>query len=129
MHPVITAFYRALQEADVEALVRLLHPEFEGRVAPGMPYGVGGVHRGPEDMLVNVWGVIARHYRTAPYAESCVAGPDGTFVVTGRYRGTAVATGRPYEAEFAHVLRLRDDRIVALHQYTDTAKWHEALAA
>jgi ketosteroid isomerase-like protein len=53
---------------------------------------------------------------------------DGTVVVTGRYQGAARATGRAYEAEFAHLWRVTDGRISWLHQYTDIARWHEALA-
>ncbi|SEG82912.1 hypothetical protein SAMN04489712_115105 [Thermomonospora echinospora] len=53
---------------------------------------------------------------------------DGTIVVTGHYRGTARATGRAYEAEFVHLWRVTDGRISWLHQYTDTVRWHQALA-
>jgi hypothetical protein len=54
--------------------------------------------------------------------------PDARVVVLGSYRGTARASGAPLDARFAHVLTLRDDRIVALEQITDTARWHGALA-
>ncbi|MEV3920958.1 nuclear transport factor 2 family protein [Actinomadura coerulea] len=47
--------------------------------------------------------------------------------MTGRYRGTARATGRSYEAEFAHLWRVAEGKIFWLHQYTDTARWRDAL--
>lgn len=46
---------------------------------------------------------------------------------TGSYRGTARATGRSYEAEFAHLWRVTEGRISWLHQFTDTARWWDAL--
>ena len=45
-----------------------------------------------------------------------------TVVVLGEYRGTCWATGRSMTAAFAHVYKLRDDRIFRFQQYTDTAK-------
>jgi uncharacterized protein len=127
MEPFLDDLYRALQERDVETLLARLHPEFEGRIAPGMPFGVGGVHHGPEAMLAEVWGVVAGAFDTAPYPEAWQTTAEGTVVVTGRYRGTAARTGRVHEAEFVHLWTLRDGQALSLHQYTDTARWHEAL--
>ncbi|MEU4830899.1 nuclear transport factor 2 family protein [Streptosporangium sp. NPDC023615] len=127
MFPLVKDLYRALRERDVDSLTRLLHPDFEGHVAPGMPCGVGGAHHGPESMIFEVWGRVARAYDTAPYDETYRETADGDVLVTGHYRGTALATGRSYEAEFAHLWRVGDGRLVSLHQYTDTARWHEAL--
>ncbi|MGP3929353.1 nuclear transport factor 2 family protein [Nonomuraea sp. KM88] len=46
----------------------------------------------------------------------------------GHYRGTARATDRAHEAEFVHLWQVTDGRISWLHQYTDTARWHQALS-
>ncbi|MBB4931761.1 ketosteroid isomerase-like protein [Lipingzhangella halophila] len=128
MSPTVEKLYLALRERDVTSLYALLHPDFEGHVAPGMPCGVGGAHHGRDAMILGVWGEVAGHFDTAPYPETSQQTTDGTIVVTGHYRGTARATGRDYAAEFTHLWRLSNDRVSWLHQYTDTAKWHEALA-
>ncbi|WP_202915660.1 nuclear transport factor 2 family protein [Mycolicibacterium sp. CBMA 234] len=47
----------------------------------------------------------------------------------GYYRGHSRATGKRYVAAFAHDITIRDDKIVALVQITDTQCWHDALAA
>ncbi|MFB8280058.1 hypothetical protein [Nocardia colli] len=44
--------------------------------------------------------------RIAPYAETRFDAQDGAVIVTGHYRGTARATGKPVQAEFAHVWRV-----------------------
>ncbi|WP_327113115.1 hypothetical protein OHB12_30605 [Nocardia sp. NBC_01730] len=49
--------------------------------------------------------------------------------MTGRYRGSAHATERAYDAGFVHLWQVVDGRITRLHQYTDTARWHAALEA
>ena len=41
------ALYAALAAGDREQLDALLHPEFTGRTAEGMPFGIGGDHDGP----------------------------------------------------------------------------------
>ncbi|GII67215.1 ketosteroid isomerase [Sphaerisporangium krabiense] len=125
---VVQGFYTAAQAADGAALARLLHPDFEARTAPGMPCGAGGAFHGPQEALIRVWGAVYGDFDTAPYAETWEQTTDGTVVVTGHYRGTARATGRGYEAEFVHLWRVADGKLSRLHQYTDTARWHQALA-
>lgn len=127
MSDAVERFYAAAQRADGSAILALLHPAFEAHTAPGMPCGAGGAFRGPEETLARVWGAVFADYDTAPYAETRQDTTDGTIVVTGRYRGAARATGRAYEAEFVHLWRVTDGQISWLHQYTDTARWHEAL--
>lgn len=123
----VAGFYAAAQAADAAALLALLHPEFEAHTAPGLPFGAGGTFQGPEEALTRVWGAVFTEYDTAPYAETWHETGDGLVVVTGRYRGTARSTGRPHEAEFVHLWRVTGGKISWLHQYTDTARWHEAL--
>ena len=125
---IVKRFYPAAQAADGGAILAILHPRFQARSAPGMPCGAGGTFSGPHTVLSNVWGPVFSDFDTAPYDETWQETTDGTIVVTGHYRGTARATGRAYEAEFAHLWRVADGRISWLHQYTDTARWHEALA-
>lgn len=89
--------------------------------------GAGGVRHGPEAMLKNCWAVAAGLFGTRPEPEEQVrAGPDRV-VVSGHYRGTVRATGRPYQAAFARDLQLRDGLVARLVQITDTASWTEAL--
>ncbi|MFG1948626.1 nuclear transport factor 2 family protein [Nonomuraea sp. NPDC048826] len=124
---VVERFYRAAQEGDGAAILTLLHPRFEVHTAPGLPCGAGGSFRGPQEALTRVWGAVYAHYDTAPYPESWHETADGLTVVTGHYRGAARGTGRPHEAEFVHLWRVTEGRLSWLHQYTDTARWYEAL--
>ncbi|TDD11747.1 DUF4440 domain-containing protein [Nonomuraea deserti] len=125
---VVQRFYAAAQAADGAAILTLLHPDFRARTAPGMPCGAGGAFHGPKEALAHVWGAVFADYDTAPYDETWHETTEGIIVVTGHYRGTARATGRAHEAEFVHLWQVTDGRISWLHQYTDTARWHQALA-
>src|ERR1700730_2036838 len=120
------AFYAALAAGDRARLDALLHPEFTGRTADGMPFGIGGDHDSPSAMRRNAWGTIARHFEARADPERFLDVTDGRLLVTGRYRGRGKQSGAPLDAAFAHLITIEDERIEALEQYTDTARWHDA---
>jgi 2-(1,2-epoxy-1,2-dihydrophenyl)acetyl-CoA isomerase len=120
------AFYAALAAGDRAQLDSLLHPEFTGRTAEGMPFGIGGDHESPSAMRRNAWGTIARHFEARAEPERFLDVTDGRLLVTGRYRGHGKQSGAPLDAAFAHLITIEQERIKALEQYTDTARWQEA---
>jgi ketosteroid isomerase-like protein len=121
--------YSAFADSDGAALAGLLHSEFSGRVSVGMPFGVGGSVDRPEQMLRDVWVATFAHFETAPRPDEYVVVGDDRVIVFGYYRGRGRATGRPYEAAFAHDITVRDDKIASLVQITDTKPWYDALTA
>ena len=54
---------------------------------------------------------------------------DERVVVLGRYRGTARDGGSAVDAAFAHIITTRGDRVAALRQITDTARWQHSADA
>jgi 2-(1,2-epoxy-1,2-dihydrophenyl)acetyl-CoA isomerase len=120
------ALYAALAAGDREQLDALLHPEFTGRTAEGMPFGIGGDHAGPAAMRQNGWGAIARHFEARAEPERFLDLADGRLLVTGRYRGRGKQGGAALEADFAHLIAIGQGRIKSLEQFTDTARWHDA---
>jgi 2-(1,2-epoxy-1,2-dihydrophenyl)acetyl-CoA isomerase len=120
------AFYTALAAGDRDQLNALLHPEFTGRTAEGMPFGIGGDHDGPAAMRRNAWGAIARHFEARAEPDRFLDLADGRLLVTGRYRGRGKQGGATLDAAFAHLITVEGGRIKAVEQYTDTARWHEA---
>ncbi len=123
---VAAAFYAALAAGDRDQLDALLDPEFTGRTAEGMPFGIGGVHDSPGAMRRNSWGVIARHFEARAEPDRFLDLGDGRLLVTGRYRGRGRQSGAALDAAFAHLITIEAGRIRALEQYTDTARWREA---
>lgn len=119
------SLYTALAAGDRDTLDVLLHPDFDGVLADGLPFGLGGSHRGARAMRRDGWGGIAKHFRARAEPERFLGLADGRLLVTGRYTGAGLG-GSPLDAAFAHVLTIQDGRIRALVQYTDTARWAEA---
>ena len=122
------ALYTALAVGDRDQLDALLHPEFTGRTAEGMPFGIGGDHEGPAAMRRNGWGAIARHFEARAEPERFLDLADGRLLVTGRYRGRGKQGGATLDAAFAHLIAIDQGRIKSLEQFTDTARWHDAAA-
>lgn len=120
------SLYTALAAGDRDQLEGLLHPKFVGRIAEGMPFGVGGRHESPSAMRSNGWGGIARHFTARADPERFLEVGTGCLLVTGRYRGEGKRGGTALDAAFAHLLTFEDGRIRSLEQYTDTARWRDA---
>src|ERR1700726_3001064 len=116
------AFYAALAAGDRARLDALLHPQFTGRIAEGMPFGIGGDHIGPAAMRRNAWGAIARHFEARAEPDRFLDLADGRLLVTGHYHGRGKQGGATLDAAFAHLITIEDGRIKALEQYTDTAR-------
>ena len=117
--------YAALAAGDRAQLDLLLHPEFTGRTAEGMPFGIGGDHVGPAAMRRNGWGAIARHFEARAEPERLLDLADGRLLVTGRYRGRGKQRGAALDAAFAHLIAIDQGRIKSLEQFTDR---HRTLA-
>ena len=120
-------FYAALASGDAESLRQLLHPSFTGHTAEGLPLGLGGDYDSPKAMTEDFWWAIGRHYRARAEPGQFLPLADGGLLVLGRYTGTARDGGGRLDASFAHVLRFTGGQLSELAQYTDTARWAEAL--
>jgi ketosteroid isomerase-like protein len=120
---VAQRLYEAFAGTDGQALFDLLTDDFVGTVSAGMPHGVGGDHRGPADMIAGVWGRIASLYDMHVDPFEYLPVDDERVVVLGRYWGPARDGGTSVDAAFAHVITTRGERVAALQQITDTARW------
>jgi len=123
---IARSLYAALTAGNKEQLEILLHPEFIGEIAEGMPFGIGGRHEGPSGMRRSGWGAIARHFTARAEPERFLEVGELCLLVTGRYRGEGKHGGTRLDASFAHLITFEGERIKRLEQYTDTARWHDA---
>lgn len=121
----VRRLYTAFARGDVPAVLGALAPDVRWTEAEGFPHG--GTYIGPDAVLHNVFMPLAAEWQGFAAVPQEFIADAGTVVVLGDYSGTWKATGKRFSAPFAHVWTLRDGRVVAFSQHTDTAVVQRAL--
>jgi ketosteroid isomerase-like protein len=124
---LVAALYPALAKGDREALTRLIAPNFVGTLTEGMPFGIGGVHRGRDDMIENGWWAFGRAFKVRVEPSVWMTCSDGRLLVLGRYVGCARESGTPIDAAFVHLWSAEEGRLSAVWHLTDSALFVQAL--
>ena len=119
--------YHAFAKGDIPAVLGFLRSEIEWTEAEGFPYG--GTYNGPKAVLEGVFMRLGSEWNgfAAVPAEFIDAGD--TVVALGKYSGTYKKTGKSFQANFAHVWKIRDGKAITFVQYVDTLIVHRALQA
>jgi ketosteroid isomerase-like protein len=123
----IKAVYDAFAKGDIPGVLEVLSPGINWTEAEGFPYG--GTYHGPKAVLEGVFMRLGTEWEGfAAVPHEFVDGGD-TIVALGKYSGTYKATNKSFEADFAHVWKMRDGRAIRFVQYVDTLLVHRALDA
>jgi uncharacterized protein len=119
--------YDAFAKGDVPTVLGFLAPEISWTEPEGFPYA--GTFVGPQAVLANVFMRLGTEWNNfAAVPDEYIDGGDAV-VALGKYSGTYKATGKSFQADFAHVWRIKDGRAVKFVQYTDTAIVQRALGS
>ncbi|MGE0130723.1 MAG: nuclear transport factor 2 family protein [Blastocatellales bacterium] len=122
---VIQGAYSAFAKGDVPAVLGILDANVVWKEADGFP--LTGTYNGPQAVLEGVF------MRIGPLWEGFAVTPqefiDGgeTVVALGQYTGTAVATGKPLQVDFAHIWKFQDGKVIRFVQYVDTLLAQQSL--
>ena len=123
----IKAVYDAFAKGDIPSVLENLSADIDWTEAEGFPYG--GTYHGPKAVLEGVFmrlGTEWNGFAAAPH--EFIDGGD-TIVALGKYSGVYKRTKKSFEAEFAHVWKLREGKAVRFVQYVDTLLVQRALTA
>ena len=126
---LVRAIYAAFAAGDVPGVVSRMHGDIVWNEAENFAYADGNPYCGPDAIVAGVFARLGSEWDgfSAKPDEYLDAGD--TVVVLGRYAGTFKATGKPLDAQLAHVWRLRDGKAAAFQQYTDTLQFARAAGA
>jgi uncharacterized protein len=117
--------YGAFAKGDIPAVLAFLSPEMQWTEAEGFPYG--GTYHGPKGVLEGVFMRLGSEWNGfAAVPDEFVDGGD-TIVALGKYSGAYKKTGKTFQADFAHVWKIRDGKAFRFVQYVDTLLVHRAL--
>lgn len=117
--------YAAFARGDVAAVLGTLAPDVHWTEAEGGP--LGGVYLGPEAVLEGVFMRVGSEWDgyTAIPRETVASGE--VVVALGDYSATCKATGKSFQAPFAHVWKLQHGKVAVFQQFTDTALQRQAM--
>lgn len=121
----VRGVYEAFAKGDIPTVLGFLSSDIVWVEAEGFPYG--GTYHGPDAVLDGVFmrlGTEWEGYAAVPH--EFIDGGD-TVVVLGKYSGTYKATGKSFQADFAHVWKIRDGKTFGFIQYVDTLMVQKAL--
>jgi len=124
---LVQGAYSAFAKGDVPGVLGILSPDIAWTEAEGFPYS--GTYNGPNAVLEGVFMRLGAEWEGfAAVPAEFIDGGD-TVVVLGKYSGKYNATGKSFQADFAHVWKLRDGKAIRFVQYVDTLLVHRALQA
>jgi ketosteroid isomerase-like protein len=119
--------YEAFAEGNVPAVLGILSPDIAWTEAEGFPYG--GTYIGPNAVLEGVFMRLGAEWDGFTVVPAEFIDGGDTVVALGRYSGTYKATGKSFQADFAHVWKMQDGKVVRFVQYVDTLLVHRAIQA
>jgi ketosteroid isomerase-like protein len=125
---LIQELYAAFSQGDMGAVLGAFDPRVIWNEAEGYVYAEGNPYVGPQAILEGVFmraGSDFDHFAVTPHH---FHGADDSVIVEGRYTGTFKLTGFQLNAQFAHVYRLINSKIISFQQYTDTQQFARAMA-
>ena len=127
---LVRSAYEAFERGDVDAVVGLMDDSIEWYESEGSPWYPGHPLQGPQQVADAVLNRLGQSYKDFRIEVDRVLGDGDTVVMLGRHRATkAFATGRPLNAQVAHVWDLRDGKVVRFQEYTDTRQLARVLGA
>ena len=119
--------YEDFAKGDVPAVLAVLDEDIRWFEAEGTPFWQGGPAIGPQQVVEQVFMRIPQDYDGFTITVSRIVGHGDTLVMEGRYTGSGKASGRPLDAQVAHVWDFRNGKAVRFQQYVDTAHLQHVL--
>ena len=112
--------YEALAKGDIQTVLGLMDNEIEWYEAEHVTYWPGGPVIGPQAVVNGVFARLPQDFDGFKVDIKRIVGCGDTVLVEARYRATVKATGKPLDAQVAHIWDFRDGKVVRWQQYTDT---------
>lgn len=118
---VVDGLYQAFVKGDVPAVLAVMDANIVWNEAENFPYADRNPYIGPEAVLNGVFARIGAEWEYFNLTDIQLHDMSGNMVLaTLRYKGKHKTTGKVIDSQTAHLWTLRDGKIVAFQQFTDT---------
>ncbi|KAM0550181.1 hypothetical protein ACHAPJ_009029 [Fusarium lateritium] len=126
---VIQRLYDAFARGDGASALAEMHETIDWNEAENFMYSDRNPYKSPQAVAEGVFGRLATDWEDYEATPSEILEAGDTVVALGRSKGIHRGTGKLMDAQFAHIWRLRDGKIVGFQQYIDTLGVHQATAS
>jgi ketosteroid isomerase-like protein len=123
----VQKIYDAFAKGDIPTVLGFLSTDIDWTEAEGFPYA--GTYHGPKAVLEGVFMRLGSEWEGYAAVPDELIDAGDTIVALGKYSGMYKRTGKSFQANFAHVWRIRDGKVFRFVQYVDTLLVHRALQA
>lgn len=117
--------YQAFAAGDIFGVLGFLSSEIDWTEAEGFP--LGGTYHGPKAVLEGVFMRLGSDWNGFAAVPDEFIDAGDIVIALGKYSGAYKATGKSFQANFAHVWRVKDGKAIRFTQYVDTLLVHRAL--
>jgi ketosteroid isomerase-like protein len=117
---VLRTGYEAFAKGDIQTVLGLFDPQIEWNEAEHVTYWNGSTLRGTQAVVDEVFSRIPKDFDGFRIDIRRMVASGDTVLVESRYRATSKSTGKPLDAQVAHVWDFRNGKVVRFQQYTDT---------
>ncbi len=118
---VVDGLYQAFVKGDVPAVLAVMDAGIVWNEAEGFPYADQNPYIGPDAVLNGVFARIGAEWEYFNLTDIQLHDMSGNMVLaTLRYKAKHKTTGKVIDSQTAHLWTLRDGKIVAFQQFTDT---------
>jgi len=125
---LVQSLYDAFARGDIPTVVGAMDPNIEWiePEAPGYPFG--GVYRGPQEVVDNVFALLQTYYQEIAFLPQESVDAGDRVIILGESRGKAKASGTSFQVSFVQVLTFRDGKWTRFQHYTNTGVIAAALS-
>ena len=124
---VVKGIYGAFSRGDIGTVVAAMAPDMVWNEAENFPYADRNPYVGPEAIVQGVFVRLGADWEGFAVAIEELLDAGDRVVVVGRYKGTYRRTGKPVDAQIAHVWTIENGKAVRFQQYADTLQVSRAM--
>lgn len=119
----VRTIYEGFAAGDMARVTSVMAPDIVWREAEGSPYADKNPYTGPDAIVSDLFARLGSQWAEFTAVPQEYVAENGRVIVFGRYGGTYTASGKALDAPFVHSWTVKDGKITAFQQYTDTAQY------